>query len=210
MPILLLLCKRAFPPQERFLTGCEPEALRFGNGAETSVDGFTLLLPYYGHCTSEFVFPWPTARLSMILRPSRPATPWFPSTGNSPATPLRRSRRSAGCRQMSAISPDWSFLFESVVGGERIGRYSFLGAGPFLTFEAFDRNVTVRGTVKPQEWHPIRPAELAGRTIARFAHHRFPVLPRFCGGAVGTRATTPSATSKRCRTPRRTTAGSPT
>ena len=24
---------------------------------------------------------------------------------------------------------DWSFLFESVVGGERVGRYSFLGAG---------------------------------------------------------------------------------
>ena len=32
---------------------------------------------------------------------------------------------------------DWSFLFESVVGGERIGRYSFLGAGPFRTFEAY-------------------------------------------------------------------------
>src|SRR5215831_2120608 len=31
---------------------------------------------------------------------------------------------------------DWSFLFESVVGGERVGRYSFLGAGPFMTFEA--------------------------------------------------------------------------
>src|ERR1700736_5758146 len=33
---------------------------------------------------------------------------------------------------------DWSFLFESVVGGERLGRYSFLGAGPFLRFEAWD------------------------------------------------------------------------
>ena len=31
---------------------------------------------------------------------------------------------------------DWSFLFESVVGGERIGRYSFLGAEPFRKFEA--------------------------------------------------------------------------
>ena len=28
----------------------------------------------------------------------------------------------------------WSFLFESVVGGERLGRYSFLGSGPFLLF----------------------------------------------------------------------------
>ena len=32
---------------------------------------------------------------------------------------------------------DWSFLFESVVGGERVGRYSFLGSGPFMTFQAF-------------------------------------------------------------------------
>src|SRR3954467_8554396 len=34
---------------------------------------------------------------------------------------------------------EWSFLFESVIGGERLGRYSFLGAGPFLRFQAFDR-----------------------------------------------------------------------
>src|SRR5438874_2334562 len=38
---------------------------------------------------------------------------------------------------------DWAFLFESVVGGERLGRYSFLGSGPFLSFQAFDRKVQV-------------------------------------------------------------------
>src|SRR5687768_10299866 len=38
---------------------------------------------------------------------------------------------------------DWSFLFESVVGGERLGRYSFLGAGPFLLFQAWDRKVEI-------------------------------------------------------------------
>src|SRR2546421_12732432 len=38
---------------------------------------------------------------------------------------------------------DWSFLFESVVGGERLGRYSFLGSGPFLRFQAWDRNVRI-------------------------------------------------------------------
>ncbi len=36
---------------------------------------------------------------------------------------------------------EWAFLFESVVGGERVGRYSFLGAGPFLQFQAFGRHV---------------------------------------------------------------------
>jgi anthranilate synthase component 1 len=36
---------------------------------------------------------------------------------------------------------DWAFLFESVVGGERVGRYSFLGAGPFVRFQAFGTRV---------------------------------------------------------------------
>src|SRR6059058_155122 len=40
---------------------------------------------------------------------------------------------------------DWSFLFESVVGGERVGRYSFLGSGPFLRFEAFAQEGGARG-----------------------------------------------------------------
>src|SRR5256712_3623753 len=39
---------------------------------------------------------------------------------------------------------EWAFLFESVVGGERLGRYSFLGSGPFLRFQAFDRRVQVQ------------------------------------------------------------------
>ena len=38
---------------------------------------------------------------------------------------------------------DWAFLFESVVGGERVGRYSFLGSGPLLRFQSFDRRVQI-------------------------------------------------------------------
>src|SRR6202790_691264 len=40
---------------------------------------------------------------------------------------------------------DWSFLFESVGGGERLGRYSFLGSGPFLRFQAYEGRVQIRG-----------------------------------------------------------------
>src|SRR6202795_5046446 len=39
---------------------------------------------------------------------------------------------------------DWAFLFESVVGGERLGRYSFLGSGPFLRFEAYGPRVRIQ------------------------------------------------------------------
>src|SRR3982751_6731837 len=34
-----------------------------------------------------------------------------------------------------------SFLLESVEGGERVGRYSFLGSDPFLTFRSKNRVV---------------------------------------------------------------------
>src|SRR4051794_24954772 len=36
-----------------------------------------------------------------------------------------------------------AFLFESVVGGERIGRYSFLGSDPFLQIDASGQHVTI-------------------------------------------------------------------
>src|SRR5881396_3148409 len=34
-------------------------------------------------------------------------------------------------------------LFESVIGGEKVGRYSFLAAEPYLLIEAHDKNSTV-------------------------------------------------------------------
>src|SRR5258707_10153622 len=50
---------------------------------------------------------------------------------------------------------DWAFLFESVVGGERLGRYSFLGAGPFLRFQAFGTRVQLQQPDKTLELeHP--------------------------------------------------------
>ena len=36
-----------------------------------------------------------------------------------------------------------AFLFESVVGGERVGRFSFVGADPFLAIEAHGRTVRI-------------------------------------------------------------------
>src|SRR5438552_6987396 len=39
---------------------------------------------------------------------------------------------------------DWAFLFESVVGGERVGRYSFLGSGPFLQFQSHGNRVRLQ------------------------------------------------------------------
>ena len=77
--------------------------------------------------------------------------------------------------------PNDSFLFESVVGGEKIGRYSFLGSGSFRRFDAYGKQVTVMedGTSRDYECDdPMRELE----TLLRSFHTaHLPELPRFCG-----------------------------
>src|SRR5437879_708873 len=78
-----------------------------------------------------------------------------------------------------------SFLFESVVGGERLGRYSFLGSDPFLNVLAFDRKVIVeRGQSTTEANHPD-PLRFLEELLAQYRAPHVPGLPRFCGGAVG-------------------------
>jgi anthranilate synthase component I len=83
---------------------------------------------------------------------------------------------------------DWAFLFESVVGGERLGRYSFLGADPFLVFQAWDRTVQIDDRANHQHFteknHPD-PMRLLEEWIGKYRAPNLPGLPRFCGGAVG-------------------------
>ncbi len=82
---------------------------------------------------------------------------------------------------------DWAFLFESVIGGERVGRYSFVGAGPFLLFQAWDRRVRIDElrTGKVQELQHDDPLRLLEEVLTRYRAPHLPGLPRFCGGAVG-------------------------
>jgi anthranilate synthase component 1 len=81
---------------------------------------------------------------------------------------------------------DWAFLFESVVGGERLGRYSFLGSGPFLRFQAYGDRVVLQPASGPatELTHPD-PLKLLEEKVAAYRAPSLPGLPRFCGGAVG-------------------------
>jgi anthranilate synthase component 1 len=84
---------------------------------------------------------------------------------------------------------NWAFLFESVVGGERLGRYSFLGADPFLSFQAFGTKVQIQNLHTPgqatSELDHADPLGLLEESLARYRAPHVPGLPRFCGGAVG-------------------------
>ena len=76
-----------------------------------------------------------------------------------------------------------AFLLESVVGGERIARYSFLGRDPVASIEAHTTGVRVRGA----EGTRRVASDLLGtlrQSLGRPAAE-VPGLPRFTGGAVG-------------------------
>ncbi|MBM4088078.1 MAG: anthranilate synthase component I, partial [Planctomycetes bacterium] len=76
-------------------------------------------------------------------------------------------------------------LFESVIGGEKVGRYSFLAAGPFMQLLASGHEVTVmEGDVTEQFSSPDPLESLRGR-VKRVRAAHFPELPPFAGGAVG-------------------------
>ncbi|ODA28688.1 anthranilate synthase component I [Planctopirus hydrillae] len=83
-----------------------------------------------------------------------------------------------------------SFLFESVVGGEQVGRYSFSGANPFLTISASGESVVIetdpsRTMELPRSYTSQDPLGELEALLGRYPGVHLPELPRFIGGAVG-------------------------
>jgi anthranilate synthase component 1 len=78
-----------------------------------------------------------------------------------------------------------SFLLESVVGGERFGRYSFIGlpARTLLRVTGQRSEVVTDGAVV--ETHEGNPLQFIADYQARFKVALRPGLPRFCGGLAG-------------------------
>ncbi|QDT33721.1 anthranilate synthase component I [Thalassoglobus polymorphus] len=78
-----------------------------------------------------------------------------------------------------------SFLFESVVGGEKVGRYSFLGGDPFLRIDAYGNEVEITRDGQTEKKTVDDPLITLGDWIDQFSSAPHPNLPRFVGGAVG-------------------------
>ncbi len=88
-----------------------------------------------------------------------------------------------------------AFLFESMEGGEKWGRYSFIGLDPLLSFSSVGNSVTLHRagseaeTEMAVETEEIRegvnPFKELRDLLASFNASTAPGLPRFYGGAVG-------------------------
>ena len=80
----------------------------------------------------------------------------------------------------------YSYLLESVVGGERFGRYSFIGLPAVTRIEARGETCTeFRGDRAVGEKRVSDPLAYVNDYIARFKVTQDKSLPRFCGGLVG-------------------------
>ncbi len=78
------------------------------------------------------------------------------------------------------------FLFESVVGGEKWARYSFIGSNPSLTIEGKGRNLIIkRGIQKEKIRFKKDPLEIISAELKKYKPVIMPGLPRFFGGFVG-------------------------
>ena len=84
-------------------------------------------------------------------------------------------RLSRGCR--------YSFLLESVEGGERVGRYTFLGADPYLVLRARGESVEMEDGGRRRRRGRL--LDLLREITSRYRSVAVPGLPPFCGGAVG-------------------------
>lgn len=88
-------------------------------------------------------------------------------------------------------------LFESVIGGEKVGRYSFLTSDPFLWIKANGNQVTLATLNRPapgnraeatwqtEEFTSNDPFEILRERVNAMRVAHLPELPPFIGGAVG-------------------------
>ena len=80
----------------------------------------------------------------------------------------------------------YSYLLESVVGGERFGRYSFIGLAAVARIEVRDHScIEVRDGVETLREEADDPLAFVENYLKRFKVATDPRLPRFCGGLVG-------------------------
>jgi len=86
--------------------------------------------------------------------------------------------------KLAAGQPN-SFLLESVVGGERFGRYSFIGLPARTLVRATGTRTEVVTDGEVVEVHEGNPLDFIASYQQRFKPALRPGLPRFCGGLAG-------------------------
>jgi anthranilate synthase component I len=80
---------------------------------------------------------------------------------------------------------DFSFLLESVEGGEKWGRYCFLGAEPSIIFQSKGSRVEITRHGDTEVREGVDPLDALKQLMSDYRPVEVEGLPRFFGGAVG-------------------------
>ncbi len=78
-----------------------------------------------------------------------------------------------------------SFLLESVVGGEKIARYSFLSSDPIMIFQAKGKEIQITEADKVTRIKDDDPLKVLEERFKHYQAVHHSDLPRFVGGLVG-------------------------
>lgn len=100
---------------------------------------------------------------------------------DTPVSAYERLRDALRARDPKAHT----FLFESVEGGERIARYSFVGGEPRFVFRATGRRVEIDSAKGREVLPDVDPLTELKKRMSVFKPVPDASLPRFFGGAVG-------------------------
>ena len=122
-----------------------------------------------------------------MLRPDYKQFNWL--TQDSTLVPISKSVTADLLTPVSAflaVAADepGAFLLESVEGGEKIGRYTFLGVRPYMQVQACGSQITIRRgkTIERQQGNIF---QIVQRLLHQHRPAHIPDLPPFTSGAVG-------------------------
>jgi anthranilate synthase component 1 len=79
----------------------------------------------------------------------------------------------------------YSFLLESIEGGEHIARYSFLGSDPYMVLRLDNGTAHATQNGYKQTLNYTDPLVMLGSYLSEYRPVRLPDMPIFMGGAVG-------------------------
>ncbi len=80
----------------------------------------------------------------------------------------------------------YNYLLESVEGGEKVARFSFLGSKPSLVFSSKGRTIRIQENGKTRSFSTgTTPLDEIKKIMKRYRFVPVKGLPRFCGGLVG-------------------------
>ncbi len=86
---------------------------------------------------------------------------------------------------MKIDTGNYSFLLESVEGGEKWARYSFLGSNPSIIFKCKGSKIAISRDSVTESFESADPLSELKKLLEVYRPVNLPELPRFYGGAVG-------------------------